>query len=125
MSVRRRLGCLWAFLASLMPAGLTGAFVALCFRLGEPGQPNRMALLLVGWIYGVAVLGLIRLFRVRPGLYPLVGFLCGPVPLALIAQGDMDPGGLGGGAAVAAVGGAIVGAVEWGRLRRRDLEPED
>jgi hypothetical protein len=121
----RRLGCVWAFLGSLMPAGLTGAFVALCFRLGEPGEPNRMALLLLGWLYGVAVLGLIRLFRVRTGLYPVIGLICGPVPLALIANGGMDPSGLGGGAAVAALGGVLVGAVEWGRLRRRDAEPSD
>ena len=120
-----RLGCARAFLASIMPAGLTGAFLALAFRLGEPDQPNRIALLVVGWLYGVAVLGLVRLFRVRRGLYPLVGLVCGPVPLALIANGDMDPGGLGGGALVAALGGVLVGAMEWGRLRAPAEDPDE
>jgi len=115
-----------SFLGSLMPAGLTGAFLVLCLaRISEPGSANRLALLILGWLYGVAVLGLIRLFRVNPGLYPVVGLVCGPVPLALIANSDMGQDDLAGMWVLTLHMGVVIGAVEWGRLRRRELEPLD
>lgn len=109
------------FLGSLMPAGLVGAFFLLVVgRLMEPGQANRVALFAFGWLYGVGVLALIRLFRVTPGVFPLVGLVCGPVPVALIANAGMQRGDLGGLGVLTALLGVVVGTIEWARVRRGD-----
>lgn len=120
-------GRLRGFLASLMPSGLVGAFFLLVVgRFTEPGHSNRLALFAFGWLYGVGVLALIRLFRVTPGVYPLVGLVCGPVPVALIANAGMEKGELGGLGVLTALLGVIVGTIEWARVRRADgaAEPD-
>ena len=75
------------FVGALMPAALAGAFFTLTlFRVQEPGDSNRVGLLLLGGIYGIGVVGLIRLFRVAPWCFPFVGLLCGPLPAALLVR---------------------------------------
>ena len=70
--------------AILLPPALAGGFLGLAvFRVGDPAQPGAgIGGFLAGWLYGLAVTGLIRLFRVEPCAFPLVGLFCGPVPLA-------------------------------------------
>ena len=106
------------WVGTLMPAGMIGAFVALGVRLGAAEQ-NRLGLLVVGWLYGVGVVGLIRLFRVAPWGYPFVGAICCPVPAALlvVVPGMEEQEGVGTWV-VLAIGGVVVGFVEWARLSR-------
>jgi len=65
----------------------------------------------------MAVLGLLRCFRVIPGMFPVVGILCGPVPFIFLA-GSMTKEERGGPLLLAAVFGCLVGCVEWGHSRR-------
>ena len=55
-----------------------------------PAETHRLELLGLGWLYGVVVLGLIRIFPVAPRGRPLAGLLCGPVPAALLLPADLD-----------------------------------
>ena len=108
----------------LVPAGMAGAFFALILRLRDPEDANRFGLLLAGGLYGIAIVGLIRLFRVAPWCYPIVGLVCGPVPFAILAnQGteeDMRIAML----PLTAILGLIVGCIEWARVRRGNDTPE-
>jgi len=108
------------FLWRLMPAGLAGAFFVLAAgRVSEPGEPNRLELLGLGWLYGVAVLGLVRCFPVASWGLPLAGLLCGPVPAALLlpaadlAEDERCVLWL-----LCALLGLLIGALECARLRR-------
>ncbi len=112
---------LWAFLGGLTPSALAGAFFLLTLgRVTEPGQANRLALLLLGGLYGVGVVGLIRLFRVAPWAYPLAGLFCGPVPLALVLNRNMGGDERGGLWILSALLGLLIGALEWARVRREE-----
>ncbi len=107
------------FLGTLMPAGLAGAFLFLAaVRVNEPAQSNRFGLLLVGWLYGIGVLGLIRLFHVAPWCYPWVGLVAGPVPLALFLNSGASSDERAGLWLGTALVGFLVGLIEWGRVRR-------
>ncbi|MEM7310581.1 MAG: hypothetical protein AAF682_28150 [Planctomycetota bacterium] len=113
----RRLG---RALAGAVPATLAGGFAALAvIRLSEPHQ-SRLGALLIGGLYGLAVVGLIRLFRVAPWAYVLVGFLAGPVPLVLLLPGNHESNGdeLGVLWMVTSLLGAIIGALECARIQR-------
>jgi hypothetical protein len=99
------------------PAGMTGALSGFVLTGVGDGLPSAFLGLLIGWLYGYAVLGLIRAFRVSPSFYWLVGILCGPVPFVFLAGGvaKEDRGGI---VVLTAVFGLVVGLVEWGhRLR--------
>ena len=64
-------------------AGIGGAFLGLVtFQLNE--GHHRLAGLVVGWLYGVSVWGLMRLLAVGPRWSWLAGILAGPVPIALL-----------------------------------------
>ena len=122
------------FFGSVMPAGLAGAFLFLTLcRAANPTADWLGALILAsisGWLYGVGVLGLVRLFRVARWALPLAGLLAGPVPLALLFQGGKDSGddriGL---CVLAALLGILIGLLEWAHLayrdRTREREPAD
>jgi len=103
---------------------MVGAFFALILRFQDPENANRFGLLLVGSLYGIAVVGLVRLFRVAPWCYPIVGLVCGPVPFALLAHPGMEEELRGGMLPLTAIFGLIVGFVEWGRTRRSNDSPE-
>ena len=74
--------------------------------------------LVIGWLYGVVVGGALRLFRVPPGAFPLIGFLVGPLPIALLmpAGAGADARGL---VWLGALAGLVIGLVEWGASRVR------
>jgi hypothetical protein len=110
------------FLGGLMPAGLVGAFATLSVGRTLDPEGSRTGLLLVGWIYGVAVVGILRIFRVPPWCYPWLGLVCGPVPAALLPSGDQEPGDRGGLLLITALLGLLVGLVEWGRRSRSEEE---
>lgn len=111
------------FVASLGgPAGMTGALAGFVLVGIEEGVLAGLPGLLIGWLYGYAVLGLIRAFRVTPGFYWLVGILCGPVP-AVFLVGGMDKEDRGGVVVLTALFGLVVGLIEWGhriRVQRED-----
>ena len=84
------LGRVRRFLGNLVPAFLAGGFFLLAAgRLGHDPSAGRLGLLIAGGLYGVGVVGLIRLFPVAPWAYFVVGFLAGPVPAALLVRGRM------------------------------------
>ena len=104
--------------ADALPAMLAGAFGALGQRISEEGG-NRLGLMLAGAFYGLAVVGLVRLFRVGSFGYLVAGFFCGPVPAALLVQEpiagtDEERGGFW---FALALFGLLVGALEWARAR--------
>ncbi len=97
-------------------AVLAGAFFFLATgRIADPTQTQRLALLVMGALYGLAVLGLLRLFRVRGFGLVVAGMLAGPVPLALLMPVPENPADIGI-LWLAAVLGALIGALEWMRL---------
>lgn len=100
-----------------LPSMLAGAFYMLALGriLDEGGE--RLGLLLWGALYGLAVVGLVRLFRVAPFGYVVAGFLCGPVPAALLIQEPIAAEERGGYWFVLALLGLFVGALEWARVR--------
>jgi len=111
------------FLAALgSPAGMTGALAGfVLFGIGD-SLPAGLLGLVIGWLYGYAVVGLIRAFRVTPGFYWLVGVLCGPVPFVFLA-GGVEKEDRGGVVVLTALFGLVVGLVEWGhriRVQRED-----
>ena len=107
-----------SFLTGASPAMMVGAFFALgVFRLGAEQAP-RSAGLLVGALYGLAVLGVLRLFRVAPWGLWFVGLVAGPVPAALLApRGDVS-GDRAGVWAITALLGLLIGGIEHARLKR-------
>ena len=66
----------------------------------------------------MAILGLIRLFRIAPWGYPLAGLFAGPVRLALFFDAKNTAGDRGGAWLLGAVLGLLIGALEWARVRR-------
>jgi hypothetical protein len=103
------------YLAGASPAMLVGAFFALALsRLGD-AQGTRIGLLLFGALYGLAVVGLIRLFRVAPWGAWLAGLVCGPVPAALLVRRSMESGERQGLILFTAVLGLLIGGIEHAR----------
>lgn len=70
-----------------LPAGLGGAFLGLTLFQLNPGS-NRLAGLVVGWLYGISVWGLMRVFPIGPRWTWLAGILAGPIPFALLMPTD-------------------------------------
>jgi hypothetical protein len=108
----------WARLVGvlLLPAGLGGAFLGLAlFQLGEGG--NRIAGLVVGWLYGISVAGLMRLLPVPPGWYWLAGIFAGPIPIALLMSNG-TPANERGVILVGALVGLLLGLLESASARR-------
>lgn len=102
------------FLGGLNHAGLAGALVCLTVFAQQEGQ-SHVAHLLVGWLYGVGVLGLIRLFQVASWAYPIVGLLCGPAPLAVLTARQASAEDWGGAMAVTVLLGLVIGLLEAAR----------
>ena len=113
---------LWRFLGSFQHAGLAGAFFFLAVLATEPDS-SGIGSFVLGWIYGTGVLALIRLFKVTPGAYPVVGLICGPVPAALLLARQLGGEQWGGVWLVMALFGCIVGTLEWARIRRDAATP--
>lgn len=98
------------------PSGLAGAFFGATVLALAPGGIGVVGLV-VGWLYGVVVGGLLRLFRVPAWSYPLLGLVVGPVPLAVFFGAD-ESGDARGIVVLGILGGLVVGFVEWVTLRR-------
>jgi hypothetical protein len=99
------------------PTALGGAFLGAAIFAAQPGGRGVQGLI-VGWLYGAVVGGLLRLFRVPSGAYPLVGLLCGPLPFALLmpVAANQDDRGM---IWVGMVAGLILGCLEWAHVRQR------
>lgn len=97
------------------PSGLAGAFFGATVLALAPGGAGVIGLV-VGWLYGVVVGGLLRLFRVPAWTYPLLGLVVGPLPLAVFIGPDVS-GDARGIVMLGVLGGLVVGFVEWVTLR--------
>jgi len=118
VSARVLLARVGAGLVASLPAALAGGFFALVvLRASEP-EASRLALLVLGGLYGIGVRGLMRLFRVAPFALPIAGLVAGPVPIALVMGASWSSDDRGGALVLGAVLGLVVGVLEWGRLRR-------
>lgn len=115
----RALRALGRFLASVNHAGLAGALFFLVLLVREEGTVGH---LLLGWFYGIAVLGLIRLFRIRPWAYAVVGLITGPVPAALLFGANAAENEWAGIWLVSALFGLVVGLIECARVQRLERE---
>lgn len=106
------------FLAGAAPAMLAGAFFTLALSQLASPDGTRIGGLLVGSLYGMAVVGLIRLFRVAPWGSWFAGLLCGPVPAALILPRGGDPSDRAGLWLLTALLGLLIGGLEHARRKR-------
>ena len=97
------------------PSGLAGACFGATVLALAPGGVGGVGLV-VGWLYGVVVGGLLRLFRVPAWSYPWLGLVVGPVPLAFFIGAD-ESGDARGIVVLGILGGLVVGFVEWVTLR--------
>jgi len=97
-------------------AGLAGAFVFLAMLATDPSAKLATSFLL-GGVYGIGVLALIRLFRVSPCAYPVAGLIAGPVPAALFLARSLEGEEWGGIWLLLALLGALIGTLEWARMR--------
>lgn len=81
---------------------------------GKLQQAGTLAV--IGALYGLAVLGLIRLLQPRRWGYLIAGLLAGPVPAAVLvmpmSEKSDDRAGLW---VAAALLGLAIGLMEWGR----------
>ncbi len=105
----------------LLPSGLGGAFLGLALFQLESGN-NRIAGVVVGWLYGVSVWGLMRLLPVAPGWTWLAGVFAGPIPIALLmpAGTPTDERGV---ILLGALVGGLLGLLESAHARRRGARP--
>jgi|SRR6185436_5904151 len=99
------------------PTALAGAFLGAAVVAAQPGGAGLTGLVL-GWLYGLVVAGLMRLFPVPPGALPLVGLLAGPLPFAVLmpAAASADDRGV---VWVGMLAGLVLGCVEWAHARQR------
>jgi hypothetical protein len=97
------------------PSACAGAFLGAAVVAAQPGG-RGLAGLILGWLYGLVVGGLMLLFRVPAAAYPLAGFLAGPLPFALLmpASASPDERGL---IWVGMLAGLVLGCVEWAHAR--------
>lgn len=113
--LRRWCGGLWT-------AMLTGAFFLLVIGRLDAADPKPVGSFLVfGALYGVAVLGLIRLLGARSWGHVVAGLLSGPVPAAVLSEASADAGERGGMALATALLGVMIGLMEWQRRARIDV----
>ncbi len=109
--------------SSLAPAAMAGGFVALGLSgLGGAARPHVVGLFFAGALYALSVTGLMRLFPVHRWGYCVVGFLSGPVPIAILStgQGEGRPSHeeMLGGWLLFALAGLLLGLLEWARQAR-------
>jgi len=101
--------------AVTLPAALAGACLGAAITAAQPGGTGLIGFVL-GWLYGVVVRAGIRSFRVPSGAFPLVGFLVGSLPFALLmpTEAAEEARGL---VWVGCLAGLVVGLVEWASER--------
>src|SRR5262245_10119178 len=100
----------------LGPSGLGGACLGLALFQMNPGA-NRLAGILVGWLYGLSVWGLMRLLPVAPRWTWLAGVFAGPIPIALLMPSS-TPADERGVILFGSLLGALLGLLETAHGRR-------
>jgi len=109
----------------LVPSALAGGFALSTLAAVSEPPVALVHSLLLGGLYGVFVVLLIRLFRVAPWGYPVAGIVCGPVPAVLLTAGNAElasnssAGDRGGMWFVLLLFGLVLGLLEWARASRR------
>lgn len=111
-----RPGRLRAWTAGWGTACLTGAISFLV--VGRISSQPVVPMLLVGALYGLGVLGILRLFPVHRWGLAVAGILAGPVPAALLMGGGGTNDDRGGAILATVVLGLLVGLLEWARQAR-------
>ena len=99
------------------PSALAGAFLGAAIVAAQPGGLGLHGVLF-GWLYGLVVGGLVRLFSVPSGAFPLIGLLAGPLPFALfmpVSASQEDRGVIW----VGMLAGLVLGCVEWAHARQQ------
>jgi hypothetical protein len=98
-------------------AMLAGALTVfgLVRTLDPKGLGQALGLLVAGALYGLGVLGVLRLFRARGAGLLAAGLIAGPVPLAVLQQASSKPEDRAFGLVVAMLFGLALGALEWAR----------
>ena len=98
-------------------AMLAGAFVLFAFgRADEPKNAGHaLGLLAFGALYGLAVLGVLRLFRTRRFGLIAAGLIAGPVPLAVLQDASTSKDQRLGAVVFACLFGLALGVLEWAR----------
>ncbi|MCC6407747.1 MAG: hypothetical protein IT453_11310 [Planctomycetes bacterium] len=108
--------------AGVGTATYTGALAFLAGRLlAKDELPNPVAMMLIGALYALAVLGLVRIFGAKRWGLALAGCLCGPAPVALLAQSDSGGEDRAGMLLAGAFLGLVIGLMEWNRQSRAAL----
>ena len=116
-----------SFLGNSMPVAVSCALFVLAFgrTLNPTGEAPRWLLFLIGWLYGICVYALLRLFRVAPWGYPWLGLFVGPVPATVLLMNQDTPSEERGGVWVlSALLGLLLGIIEWARVRALPAEPD-
>lgn len=104
-----------------IPTGLAGAFLGATVLALVPGGVGMLGLF-VGWLYGIVVGALLRLFRTPGWTYPILGLFVGPVPFAFFIGADVagDARGI---VVVGILVGPFLGLVEWLGTRPAGVPP--
>lgn len=111
---------------ALLPSAMAGGFFLLSIGRANDPSLSRLGLLLLGGLLGVAITGLIRLFRVARWGYPWVGLFCGLALPGILFGADGGSEDRAGFLLVAALLGAFLGVIEWARVSasREGVEEE-
>jgi len=96
---------------------MAGGFFLLGFGRAQDPELSRLGLLLLGGLFGVAMVALIRLFRIAPWGYPWAGLVSGLVPPGLFFGSGGTGDERGGFLLISAVLGVLIGLLEWARVR--------
>ncbi len=99
----------------------TGGFTALWMRLLEKSDqaPNPIGVFVLGALYGLAVLGLVRLVGAKTWGLPIAGVIAGPAPVALLAAASAPQSDRGAMLVIGALLGLFIGLLDWNRASRR------
>lgn len=96
-------------------------FAVVAGRVADPqgGLGAILVLAMAGALYGLGVLGLMRVFGARRWGLIVAGALCGPVPAVLLFISPQTPEGDRGGVwFFGVVVGLVLGLLEWNRTAR-------
>jgi hypothetical protein len=121
--LRRAVSGAWT---SALAGGLFLLPLARLSRAGEaPLLGQLLVTFLVGALYGLVILGVIRLFRTSSWGHLVAGPLAGLLPVAVVAPAKVAKEDLGGLFLLSAILGLLIAVLEWARLsaeaRRRSL----
>ena len=105
------------FLGSLAPSAMAGGFFLMAFGRAQDPALSRLGLLFLGGLFGIAMVGLIRLFRIAPWGYPWAGLFCGLVPPGLFFDANGSGDDRAGFILISAILGVLIGLLEWARVR--------